>query len=29
MNNLDKIKLKISARDSHGQYGMYRELEDR
>lgn len=29
MNNLDKIKLTISARDSHGQYGMYREVEDR
>ena len=28
MNNLDKIKLTISARDSHGQYGMYREVED-
>ena len=29
MNNLDKIKFTVSARDSHGEYGMYKELEDR
>ena len=29
MNNLDKIKLTVSARDSHREYGMYREVEDR
>lgn len=29
MNDLDKIKLTISARNIHGEYGTYREIENR